>query len=288
MFSGTCPLGVAFDAISDKAGQVVDDVRFEKGFQEDGTAQTSGAAGMSVVVPKYQLTESRNFVVRILSNADVTQYQWKYDTDAAFGAPVDLYVAFTTTWLCNLESPCELTKGSTRTGVFIHFDNTKTYAWGNTYTFTYDYQEGRPYQVGFADSAHQEVECSGRGMCDRSTGRCACFNGFTGEACQRTACPADCSGHGVCQDERRFANDAMDTYTAYDARKQMGCMCDAGFRGPDCSMIECPSGDDIMGGLGGSDGMDCSGRGLCDYSSGLCQCFKGYFGERCEHQTNFV
>lgn len=119
--------------------------------------------------------------------------------------------------------------------------------------------------------------------------------------CFAAICPSDCSGHGVCQDLRRFANDANEAASeasagltfayknAYDARKQFGCACDAGFRGPDCSQIECPSGKDPMGGYG-ADGrnsqveltedpngpaMDCSGRGICDFSSGICQCFKG-------------
>lgn len=43
-------------------------------------------------------------------------------------------------------------------------------------------------------AAHALSECSNRGTCDRATGECSCFAGFTGSACQRTSCPNDCSG----------------------------------------------------------------------------------------------
>ncbi|CAM9645514.1 unnamed protein product, partial [Hapterophycus canaliculatus] len=71
----------------------------------------------------------------------------------------------------------------------------------------------------------------------------------------------------------------------WDAEKQVGCKCDAGFRGPDCSLQECPSGTDVMGGDGSSEGRDCSGRGVCDYLTGLCGCFLGFYGTMCEYQT---
>ena len=70
--------------------------------------------------------------------------------------------------------------------------------------------------------------------------------------------------------------------------------------GPDCSLRHCPSGDDpettddetdcegVMadGSRGnGTSGnlcqVDCSNRGLCDYRTGVCKCFNGYYEEDC-------
>jgi len=159
----------------------------------------------------------------------------------------------------------------------------------------------------------QRIECSGKGNCDRGTGECSCFDGYWGEGCRRTACPNQCSGHGTCQSLQQFADDYSHNNddeliskqfgtpssnpntvphigaqydSAWDAQYNYGCKCDKGFRGPDCSKQECPSGTDIMGsGHGNEKGRDCSGRGTCDYGSGICTCFSGYFGTKCESQT---
>lgn len=56
-----------------------------------------------------------------------------------------------------------------------------------------------------ATTAHQFMECSNRGTCDRATGICSCFDGFTGSACERTKCPNDCSGHGSCYSIKQMA-----------------------------------------------------------------------------------
>lgn len=137
-----------------------------------------------------------------------------------------------------------------------------------------------------ANDAHPVVECSNKGDCDRKSGECACFDNYEGIACERTICPNRCSDSGVCFTESQLATEAGRDYsTPWDAEKHVGCVCDLGRRGPDCSLIECPSGADVMKGFGNESGRDCSGRGLCDYSSGICNCFHGYYGTKCEFQT---
>jgi len=36
---------------------------------------------------------------------------------------------------------------------------------------------------------------------------------------------------------------------------------------------------------GNTERITCSGRGMCDYGNGLCQCFSGYYGGACEYQN---
>jgi len=137
-----------------------------------------------------------------------------------------------------------------------------------------------------SNSAHPSAECSNKGLCNRKTGECDCFENYDGIACERTICPNDCNGRGVCYTEKQIAAEAGATYAKpWDATKHVGCICDSGYRGPDCSLQECPSGPDVLLGYGNEQGRDCSGRGICDYNSGVCKCFTGYYGTRCQYQT---
>lgn len=192
----------------------------------------------------------------------------------------------------------QMSDGSS-TGLFLYFDVSSTtiteVSPGDSYFLNVTSNNGLQFNPVDANTAHQFLECSGRGLCDRASGACSCIAGYTGDACQRTACPNDCSGNGICQSQAYFISDVATAtadpnfaYSGFDADSAYGCKCDAGFRGADCSQRECPSGLDPMKGDGGADGMDCSGRGLCDYTKGTCQCFKGFFGERCEELSTLV
>jgi hypothetical protein len=140
-----------------------------------------------------------------------------------------------------------------------------------------------------SNNLHPWAECSNKGICDRSSGECQCFTGYEGAACQRTVCPDNCNDQGTCWPEKHLASKAGRVYDApWDAMKHVGCLCDAGYRGPACDQQECPSGADPLDGYGNEAGRDCSGRGICDYSNGICACFTGFFGTRCQHQTTVM
>jgi hypothetical protein len=123
-----------------------------------------------------------------------------------------------------------------------------------------------PYEIAWVDTpsaenkAHALRECAGRGVCDRETGDCMCFPGYTGVGCRRTTCPNDCSGHGTCEYLAEMRNDVGDNFKwtgsarsrnqydfefplLWDAHKTRGCVCDPKYTGLDCSIRMCPRGD---------------------------------------------
>ena len=80
------------------------------------------------------------------------------------------------------------------------------------------------------NTAHGYAECSNAGKCDRSTGKCACLDGFMGPACQSMSCPLTasggaenvatwCNGHGMCQSAASIAaQDFNNSYATWDAQ----------------------------------------------------------------------
>jgi hypothetical protein len=137
-------------------------------------------------------------------------------------------------------------------------------------------------------SSHAITECSGAGLCDRATGKCSCFDGFKGRACERFACPNDCNGKGRCLNIAQMAKEdtafpltsstySYGTYstietTTWDQNRTHGCLCDSyswtvgldsgehqlsEYFGPGCTKRRCPSGNDP---LTTADETDCNGK----------------------------
>lgn len=125
----------------------------------------------------------------------------------------------------------------------------------NSFTFPYgtseQFPQGRDSDlIEVKNSAHYYMECSNKGSCNRDTGECECLPGYDGAACQRASCPGypdSCSGHGVCKTIRQLANaDNGNIYELWDRHSTMGCECDEGFDGPDCSERVCKFGIDPL------------------------------------------
>jgi len=124
-----------------------------------------------------------------------------------------------------------------------------------------------PFEISWVDTPnkvgqfHKYAECANRGICNRDSGECACFDGYEGKGCQRTTCPNDCSGHGTCEyiEDMHFASTWNDftpsyfrddaktfNYRNWDKHKTRGCVCDALYGDVDCSKRMCPHGTDVL------------------------------------------
>ena len=84
------------------------------------------------------------------------------------------------------------------------------------------------------------------------------------------ACPNQCSGHGECKN-----NDI--------------CTCYQNWQGPDCSLRTCAYGNSwALDAENPHSYEECSGAGLCDRTSGECQCFTGFSGYACQRRKLIV
>lgn len=106
-------------------------------------------------------------------------------------------------------------------------------------------------QNTLTNTAHYYMECSNKGLCDRQSGECQCYEGYGGSACQRAECPDTgsgvCSGHGTCQNIKTIASwDYGNVYKLWDESATMGCVCDGGYTGANCEEKICKYGADPL------------------------------------------
>ena len=132
------------------------------------------------------------------------------------------------------------------------------------------------------DNVHNILaECSNMGKCDSNTGKCTCNPGFEGAACEKLSCPGSpkCGEFGRCislrqagmgYDGIRLVNPSVN-YNQWDSDRIFGCLCDYGYNGYDCTLKQCPKGDDPV-----TPGVPEIQTIHCTCTSGFCQ-EGGYF-----------
>jgi hypothetical protein len=86
-------------------------------------------------------------------------------------------------------------------------------------------------------------------------------------------CENHCSNHGTCE-----VNMNCKCFTGLDGQPE--------WTGPDCSLRTCPKDISWIGDVVASNNLhpveECSNKGLCDRSTGTCNCFTGYDGIACQ------
>ena len=120
------------------------------------------------------------------------------------------------------------------------------------------------------------IDCSGKGVCIKSTGQCVCYNGWKGTGCEIPDCPGtpDCNALGVCDGTTdppaciNCTNGTMGTgcdkaclHGKEDMTRRGICVCDPCYEGFSCDLM-------------------CGGNGNC--TSGKCYCKPGWKGTFCK------
>eukprot|EP00750_Incisomonas_marina_P022149 INCI4878.1.p1 GENE.INCI4878.1~~INCI4878.1.p1 ORF type:complete len:417 (+),score=61.85 INCI4878.1:117-1253(+) len=97
-------------------------------------------------------------------------------------------------------------------------------------------------------------------------------------------CPNLCSGHGNCDN-----NDQCHCYKEGKVLNKEGNddedVLFAQWTGADCSMLSCPRGvswTTVSGATTHEKSAECSDAGICDRSTGQCECFEKYTGSACQ------
>lgn len=201
--AGACPLGRAFDVLSSSSpslGPVVFKSKDRK--TKDKLQATFIPAAQNQAFR--DLKRSQKFVVRIStvlvdSNGPASPYgtfAWRFVEDEYYSQELNIetYVGS--------DKMLELSSGGVSTGVYVYWDKEKgsqdgdadnffktaLLGAGDIYEFTLNWNEGQTFDSSDSNSAHQLMECSGRGRCDADSGKCLCLAGYMGEACQRSEC----------------------------------------------------------------------------------------------------
>ncbi|KAJ1473149.1 hypothetical protein T484DRAFT_1637378, partial [Baffinella frigidus] len=112
--------------------------------------------------------------------------------------------------------------------------------------------------------------CSRQGMCINGT--CDCYVGYIGGDCSMGPydgeCPGSCSGNGACAlvDTVPLPAGVSDIRRDGILEGTIGCVCDDGWKGPDCTLRACPE--------------ECNGNGACA-QNGTCFCYRYWGAESC-------
>jgi hypothetical protein len=134
----------------------------------------------------------------------------------------------------------------------------------------------------------ENVECSGRGLCNKATGECTCATGFTtSDGNNGPGSIADCGYKSGVISTCPIANTKLCNGKGECSGTTLyQCTCYAGYAGAACERKLCPKGrawfDEATAANTAHGLAECSNRGVCDYGTGTCACQSGFEGLACD------
>lgn len=149
------------------------------------------------------------------------------------------------------------------------------------------------------DGSRVLLECSGRGVCNRATGECLCYEKW-GNSDRIAAHPRIDPGYGPHKDCSNWLEYIADCPLGCLARglcrgPTFTCECGEPYEGPACERIICPKArawfdeavpasqtNTTSGRTGAHLLTDCGGEGFCDRLRGTCKCRRGFTGTSCQ------
>lgn len=140
--------------------------------------------------------------------------------------------------------------------------------------------------VGYA-SALCPNSCSGHGECSAND-ECTCQNSFTGNDCSARECPSYTAWVVTSQGDVNSDGDQYDATTHSDAITASNLPTYFRHYGKGTGIFE--SWPAVKNDIHKDKDeahypMECANQGLCDYKTGLCQCFEGYEGVSCRRSA---
>lgn len=131
--------------------------------------------------------------------------------------------------------------------------------------------------------------CSNHGFCDEKKGICDCLDHWlTSDGQGNAGTRGDCGYLSTGTTSTCAGEPACLGFGTCSGPPSYRCECEDGRSGPDCSLLDCPTGKSwfsfpIAANVAHAIDIECSSIGNCDHNTGKCKCADGFEGAACQY-----